>query len=99
MATSYKPNSIYALTPMDSGKLGIWETPEIVITGNEITMIISRHYRNRPDLLSNELYGTPHLWWVFKMINPDKLNDPIWDFIEGLEILTPSPSEVSAYLS
>jgi len=95
----YKPNSIYALTPMDSGKLGIWETPEIVITGNEITMTISRHYRNRPDLLSHELYGTPQLWWVFKMINPNKLNDPIWDFVEGLEILTPSPSEVSAYLS
>ena len=98
MAT-YKPNSIYALTPMDSGKLGIWDAPEIVITGNETTTTISRHHRNRPDLLSHELYGTPQLWWIFKMINPDKLNDPIWDFEEGVEILTPNPTEVSAYLS
>ena len=98
MAT-YKTNSVYALSPMDSGKLGIWEPPDFEITGNESTMIISRHYRNRPDLLSQELYGTPQLWWVIKMINPDKLNDPVWDFVEGLEILTPSPSEVSAYLS
>ena len=33
------------------------------------------------------------------MLNPDKLNDPVWDFIEGVEILTPSPSDVSAYLN
>lgn len=33
------------------------------------------------------------------MINPDKLNDPVWDFVEGVEILTPNPTEVSAYLS
>ncbi|RZD43316.1 MAG: hypothetical protein CXT73_00975 [Methanobacteriota archaeon] len=98
MAT-YKPNSIYALTPMDSGKLGIWDAPEVVITGNETTTTISRHHRNRPDLLSHELYGTPQLWWIFKMINPDKLNDPVWDFVEGVEILTPNPTEVSAYLS
>ena len=49
MAT-YKTNSVYALSPMDSGKLGIWEPPDFEITGNETTMIISRHYRNRPDL-------------------------------------------------
>ena len=95
----YKINSLYALTPMDAGKLGIWEVPEVLSTGNEITRIISRHHRNRPDLLSNELYGTPQLWWIFKMINPDKLNDPIWDFKEGVEILTPSPTDVSSYLS
>ena len=65
MAT-YKPNSIYALTPMDSSKLGIWEVPEVIITGNETTTTISRHHRNRPDLLSNELYGTPQLWCIFK---------------------------------
>ena len=98
MAT-YKTNRVYALTSMDAGRLGIWKAPEVEITGNEITMTISRHYRNRPDLLSNELYGTPQLWWVFKMLNPDKLNDPVWDFIEGVEIITPSPSDVSAYLN
>jgi len=98
MAT-YNTNSMYSSTPMDAGKLGLWEAPEIVITGNETTITISRHLRHRPDLLSYELYGTPHLWWVFKMLNPDKLNDSIWDFVEGIEILTPSPTEVSSYLS
>ena len=97
MAT-YKTNSIYALTPLDAGRLGIWKAPEVEVTGNEITMIISRHHRNRPDLLSNELYGTPQLWWVFKMLNPDKLNDPVWDFNEGVEILTPNQSDISSYL-
>ena len=98
MAT-YNTNSMYSSTPMDAGKLGLWDAPEIVTTGNEITLTISRHHRHRPDLLSHELYGTPQLWWVFKMLNPDKLNDSIWDFNEGLEILTPNPTDISAYLS
>ena len=38
MAT-YKTNSVYALTPMDAGKLGIWKVPEVEITGNEVTII------------------------------------------------------------
>ena len=97
MAT-YKPNSIYALTPMDSGKLGIWEVPEVIITGNETTTTISRHHRNRPDLLSNELYGSPRLWWVFTFFNRDILRDPVWDFKAGTSIKVPSQDNVSKYI-
>ncbi len=95
---AYSTNSIYAQTPMNSSFLGIWEPPDIVITGNETTIIISRHMKFRPDLLSHKLYGTPKLWWIFKMINPDKLNDPIWDCVEGLEILTPSQADLNTYI-
>ena len=32
------------------------------------------------------------------MMNPDKLNDPIWDFKEGLEIIAPKKADIGAYL-
>tara|TARA_B100000949_G_scaffold208264_1_gene199971 strand:+ start:728 stop:1018 length:291 start_codon:yes stop_codon:yes gene_type:complete len=95
---AYGTNSLYAQTPMNSNFLGIWEPPDIVVTGNETTITIGRHMKFRPDLLSHELYGTPKLWWIFKMINPDKLHDPVWDFVEGLEILTPSQADLSIYI-
>jgi len=97
--TAYNTASNYSLTPMNSNFLGLWEAPEVTLTGNEITVTIERHMKHRPDILSYKLYGTPKLWWIFKMINPDKLNDPIWDFVEGLEILTPNNAEVTSYLS
>ena len=99
MSVTYKTNSVYAFTPMNSNFLGIWEPPELEITGNEATIIIPRHQQYRPDLLSYQLYGTSKLWWSFKMINPDKLNDPIWDFVTGLEILASNKKDLSAYMS
>ena len=46
-------------------------------------------YDQRPDLMSQNEYGTPRLWWVFAVRNPDKLIDPIQDFVAGLEIYIP----------
>ena len=97
MAT-YDTSSVYALTPMNSNLLGLWEAPEVTPTGNEVTVTIERHMRYRPDLLSYSLYGSPKLWWIFKMLNPDKLNDPIWDFKEGTQIIAPKKSDINAYL-
>lgn len=95
---SYNSNSIYAKTPINSNYLGIWDPPTVELTGDEQTIIIQRQHANRPDLLSYELYNTPRLWWIFKMMNPDKLNDPIWDFKEGTQIIAPKKSDINAYL-
>ena len=82
---NYKQTSVYANTPINDVALGIYNPPEINVTGNEKTIVLSRKYQYRPDLLSFDLYGTPRLWWIFKMLNSDKLNDPIWDFKDGVE--------------
>ena len=42
---AYRTNSTYAQTPMNSNFLGIWEPPDIVITGNETTITIGRHMK------------------------------------------------------
>lgn len=95
----YKQNSMYAKTPINSVSLGIFDPPDVEVTGNEQTITISRKFKHRPDLLSYSLYGTSRLWWIFKMMNPDKLNDPIWDFNEGVQIIAPTKAEVGSYIS
>ena len=57
-------------------------------TDDLIAIPASAHLR--PDLLSAELYGTPDLWWTFAVRNPNKIIDPIYDFITGKEIFVPT---------
>ena len=96
---NYKQTSVYANTPINDVALGVFDPPEINITGNEKTIVLDRKYQYRPDLLSTNLYGTPRLWWVFKMLNSDKLNDPIWDFKTGIELLVPIKAELGSYIT
>lgn len=51
---------------------------------------LSKKYENRPDILSNDLYGTPVYWWVFAVRNRNIIKDPIWDMVAGTEIIVPS---------
>jgi hypothetical protein len=55
-----------------------------------ITLDIS--YDHRPDLLANDLYGDPDLFWVIAERNG--LQDPIFDFKAGTRYVIPHPSFV-----
>jgi hypothetical protein len=59
---------------------------------------IEPQYAHRPDLLSYDLYGTPKLWWVFIQRNLDVLQDPVFDFIPGVEIYIPKRSGLQKVL-
>lgn len=95
MASNYKNTSIYKDTPIRSFQVryldlnlvsGIDPDP----TDEEI--ILTSNYIQRPDLLSNDLYDTPELWWIFALRNPDKIQDPIYDMVQDLVISIPSKS-------
>lgn len=55
---------------------------------------ITEKYNNRPDLLSNDLYGSPFLCLLFSLRNPDLLGDPIYDFTTGKTIMIPTADRV-----
>jgi len=61
-------------------------------------LFVTDQYAQRPDLLSQDLYGTVRLWWVFAMINPDIIKDPIFDLKPGIEIRVPDKSQLQGYL-
>lgn len=59
---------------------------------------VSPRFDQRPDLLSNDLYGVPDLWWIFVIRNPDIMTDPIYDLVAGLEIYAPTKERAFSLL-
>lgn len=50
---------------------------------------ITPTYNLRPDMLAYDLYQSSKLWWVFAQRNPNKLFDPLFDFVSGVKIYIP----------
>jgi hypothetical protein len=50
---------------------------------------ITQTYSLRPDLLAYDLYNESTLWWVFAQRNPNRLKDPLFDFVAGVGIYIP----------
>ena len=97
-STDYKQSSVYATTPMMSRYLNIFNPPDVSEQGDERTVTLQQRHNFRPDILSNELYGSSRLWWVFTFFNRDILRDPVWDFKAGISIKVPSQDNVSKYI-
>ncbi len=89
-ANSSNSASEYSLTPVTNFYLDIWVPRNIPTSSSDTLVIIPAQYDQRPDLMSQYAYGTPALWWVFAIRNPDVLIDPINDFIAGLQIYIPA---------
>lgn len=59
---------------------------------------IEPQYTYRPDLLAYDLYGTHQLWWVFIQRNMDVLQDPVFDFVPGVQIYLPKNTSLKEVL-
>ena len=81
---------IYSKTEVKDFYLDLWVPPTVSAQKTDKMITISPKYHMRPELLSYDLYGTTDSWWVFMVRNPNKINDPINDFVSGLEIYIPS---------
>ena len=90
MTVQYNSTSPYAETPQTSWYLGIYKDRSIPPSPTDTIRTLEARYEYRPDLLSNDLYGTPLYWWVFYVRNINIIRDPIWDFKAGIRIYTPS---------
>lgn len=89
MAQNSKSTSQYVLTPIVNFYLDIWVPVTVNSSSSDTIITIPPSFNQRPDLLSFQEYGTPDLWWVFAVRNPDILIDPINDFVAGLQIYVP----------
>lgn len=89
MAGNSKETSQYYQTAVKNWHLDIWNPRTVRSSEFDKIVTIPAEYHNRPDLLSYYEYGTPRLWWVFAVRNPDILIDPIGDFVAGIEIYVP----------
>ena len=60
---------------------------------------IPAHFNEQPWRLAKELYGNERLYYIFALLNPDILVDPIYDFTTGTVILVPSLQRVQTWLN
>ena len=95
---NYSNTSPYFSTPQTNVALDLFVPRPITAEGDDQSYSIERTYAYRPDLLAYDLYGSPRLWWVFVQRNPDKLEDPIYDFKPGVIIQLPKPANISSDL-
>ena len=94
MARIHKETSPYYRTPIKDFYLDVLQYRSIPASPNDKIVSIAAKYENRPDLFANDYYGSPRLWWVLVVRNPDVLIDPLEDFKTGVEIFVPSVETV-----
>jgi hypothetical protein len=90
MAQGNKETSQYSITPIKNWYLDLWVPRTVAKNPFDKILIIPPQFDQRPDLLSQQEYGTPRLWWIFCVRNPNLMVDPINDFVAGLEIYIPT---------
>jgi hypothetical protein len=88
--TNYRSSSPYAATTQTSWYISNYVHRPIPVSADDTPYTIPKEYENRPDLLSNKLYGVPDYYWVFYVRNRNLIDDPIWGLKVGLKIIVPS---------
>ena len=84
---------------IDNGlSLGYFQIKPVPASSDDVPYVIGAQYNHRPDLLAYDLYDTPKLWWIFAQRNMDVIEDPIYDFEAGVEILLPNAAAVKSEL-
>jgi len=89
MPAKYNPTSPYLNTRITRNYLDVLSIRPVSAEKDDFLYTIESQYALRPDLLAFDVYGTPHLWWVFIQRNLDILQDPIFDFVPGVQIYLP----------
>jgi len=88
--TTYPATSPYYATDIVNGKfLDVMIDRPILKQESDIYWKITTVYEYRPDLLAYDLYSDSRLWWVFASRNPNRLKDPLFDFVTGVGIYLP----------
>jgi hypothetical protein len=95
----YPTTSPYYSTNFINGKyLDVMVNRPIPVDQTDVYWEITTVYNLRPDTLAYDLYNDPKLWWVFAQRNPNKLKDPMFDFLTGTGIYVPKLSVLTQVL-
>ena len=95
----YSASSAYFVTPVYQNLfLDMMVNREIPKLPNDPYWEITAQYNFRPDLLAYDMYNDGRLWWVFAQRNPNRLKDPLFDFVTGTGIYLPNESTLKQVL-
>lgn len=95
----YPATSPYYITEVVNQQfLDVMSDRTLFSDSSDIFWTITATYNLRPDLLAYDLYGDSKLWWVFAQRNPNRLKDPLFDFVEGTSIFLPQQTLIRSAL-
>lgn len=95
---TYTKTSPYGVTPQSSRFIGRYVHRQITAHESDQLITLSAKHEHKPEVLSQELYGSPEYYWVFMCRNMNIIRDPIWDFIPGITIAAPSMAHLKSIL-
>jgi hypothetical protein len=98
MKIDYARNSPYAVTPQASWYIGRYVHRTIPAHRDDRSFVLEARHQYRPDLLAQELYGSPAYYWIFLVRNTKLIRDPIWDFRTGMTITIPSSEYIKSII-
>lgn len=98
MASKYSQFSPYAKV-RQTWYLGYNLPQNILRADSDIDYVIEPKYEERPDKLAKDLFGNERLYYIFSLLNPDELEDPIYDFKAGVTIRIPTTQRVQMWLN
>lgn len=94
-----KSESLYMATASSSDFLGYYKPIDIPLNDEtDYVITISPSYHNKPGKLAYDLYGNANYRWVFRYFNNNKINDPIFDLVEGMSIIIPTKERLLRYV-
>jgi hypothetical protein len=98
MAAIYNNTSPWKDTTITENYLSFLKIRPVPAEPDDFLYTIESQYTHRPDLLAYDLYKTSKLWWVFTQRNLNVLQDPIYDFIPGVQIYIPKGDSLTKLL-
>jgi len=96
MIVAYSSSSPYKDTPQYSWRIGRYVDRPVPADSTDIKRTLDPKYTCRPDILSNDLYGTPEYYWVFMQRNIDVIRDPIFDMVAGITLYLPTLQRIKS---
>ena len=98
MSAEYTKFSPYYTTERFGTFLDVLNFRPVPRSNQDILFKINKVYEFRPDLLANDIYSNPQLWWVFAARNPNTIKDPVFDFYLGQKIFIPDRATLMSAL-
>jgi len=95
MDSIYSP---YYKVQLNTWYLDYYEPIELQPADSDTSYTIPIKYNEQPWRAAKDLYGNERLYYIFALLNPDLIQDPIYDFVSNLVIQVPSIDRVRTYL-
>ena len=88
---------LYKNTKNNGDYLGYFQPINIPFSDTDLIITVTKEFEHRPRKLANDLYGEPELYCIFREFNKEKIQDPIFDLVDGISIVIPTKTRLLSY--